>query len=98
LCEFRGAIKGNRESIFMILGYVAIDIDPFAIHSSESTIELWEFHREIIPFVDALLSESSPIAIKHILAIKGIIRSSEVRLPLCASSAERLREIEKVFL
>jgi 4-hydroxy-tetrahydrodipicolinate synthase len=61
-------------------------------------IEARAIHCELVPLMDALLSEPSPIAIKHILAVKGIIRSGEVRLPLCASSEERLKEIEKVFL
>ncbi|MDR1907135.1 MAG: 4-hydroxy-tetrahydrodipicolinate synthase [Puniceicoccales bacterium] len=60
-------------------------------------IEARGIHREIVPLMGALLSEPSPVAIKHMLAVQGIIRSSEVRLPLCASSAERLQEIEKMF-
>jgi hypothetical protein len=98
LCEFSGAAKGNRESIFMKLGYITVDIDPFAMHFPGSSIEIREFHREIVPLMDALLSEPSPIEVKHILAVKGIIRSGEVRLPLCVSFAERRRKIEKVFL
>lgn len=54
-------------------------------------------HSKIIPLIRALFSEPMPIIIKYILEAKHIIRSGEVRLPLYASSEEKLQVIAEMF-
>lgn len=56
-----------------------------------------DMHRKCLPLMRLLFEEPNPIVIKHILAKRDIICSSEVRLPLYASSCEKLKEIEKSF-
>ena len=54
-------------------------------------------HSKIVPLIRALFSEPNPIAIKYVLESFHILRSSEVRLPLYASSEEKLQQIAQQF-
>ena len=45
-----------------------------------------ENHAELLPLMRAMFMESNPIPIKTALMMKGLIKSSELRLPLCAMS------------
>lgn len=56
-----------------------------------------KLHIQNILKMRALFMEPNPVAIKHILSRKNIIRSGEVRLPLVASSEDNLRKIESFF-
>ncbi len=45
-------------------------------------------HRKLYPLFKALFIEPSPVPLKAALALKGLIESEEVRLPLCALAPE----------
>jgi 4-hydroxy-tetrahydrodipicolinate synthase len=50
----------------------------------------------LLPLMGAMFMEPNPIPIKNALAIKGLIKSNELRLPLCAmpeASRQRLIEV-----
>ena len=57
-----------------------------------------EKHAQLLPVMRAMFMESNPIPIKTALMMKGLIKSSELRLPLCAMSetnGEKLAQILK---
>jgi 4-hydroxy-tetrahydrodipicolinate synthase len=57
-----------------------------------------EIHTGLLPLMRAMFMESNPIPIKTALKMKGLIKSSELRLPLCAISEanrERLAQVLK---
>jgi len=57
-----------------------------------------EKHAQLLPVMQAMFMESNPIPIKTALMMKGLIKSSELRLPLCAMSetnGEKLAQILK---
>lgn len=54
-------------------------------------------HRKLYPVFKALFVEPNPVPIKFCLARKGIISSSEVRLPLCAASATAQETVLKAL-
>lgn len=53
-------------------------------------------HRKLYPFFKTIFVEPNPTPIKAVLAAQGIIRSAEVRLPLCEVSAETRRALRAV--
>ena len=57
-----------------------------------------EIHKQIILRMRALFMEPNPVAIKHMLAKMGIISAGDVRLPMVASSKDKLQTIESFFL
>ena len=52
---------------------------------------------EINPIVRAMFAETNPIPVKAALALKGLISSPTVRLPLVQAHAETISRIEKVL-
>ena len=55
-------------------------------------------HAKLLPLMQAMFMESNPIPIKTALKMKGLIKSSQLRLPLCAMSdanREKLAQILK---
>lgn len=59
--------------------------------------EASNINRKLYPFFRALTIETNPVPIKQFLYRSGIIRSPEVRLPLCPLSDKSLTVVNKVF-
>jgi 4-hydroxy-tetrahydrodipicolinate synthase len=47
--------------------------------------------------MQAMFIEANPVPVKRALAMKGLIKSSEVRLPLCNMSDENIKELASVM-
>lgn len=50
-------------------------------------------NEQLFPVMQAMFIEANPVPVKTALAMKGLIKSSEVRLPLCNMSAENTKEL-----
>lgn len=50
-------------------------------------------NEQLFPVMQAMFIEANPVPVKTALAMKGLIQSSEVRLPLCNMSAENTKEL-----
>lgn len=50
-------------------------------------------NEQLFPVMQAMFIEANPVPVKTALAMKGLIKSSEVRLPLCSMSAENTKEL-----
>jgi len=48
---------------------------------------------QLFPVMQAMFIEANPVPVKRALAMKGLIKSSEVRLPLCNMSDENKKEL-----
>lgn len=59
--------------------------------------EASNINRKFYPLLRALTIETNPVPIKQFLYRAGIIRSPEVRLPLCPLSDKSLTVVDKVF-
>ena len=56
-----------------------------------------EIHAEFLPLMQAMFIESNPIPIKTALMMKGLIKSAELRLPLCAMSETNREKLAQVL-
>ena len=56
-----------------------------------------EGNERLFPIMQAMFIESNPVPVKTALAMKGLITSSEVRLPLCPMSNENETELTRVM-
>jgi len=56
-----------------------------------------ENHAELLPLIRAMFMESNPIPIKTALMMKGLIKSTELRLPLCAMSETNREKLAQVL-
>ena len=56
-----------------------------------------ENHAGLLPLMRAMFMESNPIPIKTALMLKGLIKSSELRLPLCAISETNKDKLTRVL-
>jgi 4-hydroxy-tetrahydrodipicolinate synthase len=56
-----------------------------------------ENHAELLPLMRAMFMESNPIPIKTALMMKGLIKSAELRLPLCAMSETNTEKLAQVL-
>ena len=56
-----------------------------------------DINRLYYPLFRALTIETNPVPIKHLLLRAGLIKSSEVRLPLCPLSDKSLTVLDKMF-
>ena len=56
-----------------------------------------ENHAGLLPLIQAMFMESNPIPIKTALMMKGLIKSAELRLPLCAMSETNREELDQVL-
>lgn len=54
-------------------------------------------NRQYYPFFRALTIETNPVPIKQFLHLAGVIKSPEVRLPLCPLSDKSLTAVKNVF-
>jgi 4-hydroxy-tetrahydrodipicolinate synthase len=63
-------------------------------NNHQAALKKWQM---IAPFVPLLFKEPNPAPIKYILKKKGLISSSEVRLPLTEISPELVKELEQVI-
>jgi len=52
---------------------------------------------ELFPVMQAMFIEANPVPVKTALVMKGLIKSSEVRLPLCDMSDENKKELTRVM-
>ena len=50
-------------------------------------------NEQLFPVMQAMFIEANPVPVKTALAMKGLIQSSEVRLPLCNMTAENTKEL-----
>jgi 4-hydroxy-tetrahydrodipicolinate synthase len=50
-------------------------------------------NEQLFPVMQAMFIEANPVPVKTALEMKGLIKSSEVRLPLCNMSAENTKEL-----
>jgi len=50
-------------------------------------------NEQLFPVMQAMFIEANPVPVKTALAMKGLIQSSEVRLPLCNMTAESTKEL-----
>jgi 4-hydroxy-tetrahydrodipicolinate synthase len=62
-------------------------------NNHKAALEIWN---KLHPFIPLLFEEPNPAPIKHYLAFKGMIASSEVRLPLMEITDDLKRKIEKL--
>lgn len=51
----------------------------------------------LFPVMQAMFIEANPVPVKTALVMKGLIKSSEVRLPLCDMSDENKKELSSVL-
>ena len=56
-----------------------------------------ENHAGLLPLMRAMFMESNPIPIKTALMMKGLIKSAELRLPLCAMSETNREKLAQVL-
>ena len=56
-----------------------------------------ENHAGLLPLMRAMFMESNPIPIKTALMMKGLIKSAELRLPLCAMSETNTEKLARVL-
>jgi len=56
-----------------------------------------ENHAGLLPLIQAMFIESNPIPIKTALMMKGLIKSSELRLPLCTMSETNREKLAQVL-
>jgi len=56
-----------------------------------------ENHAELLPLMRAMFMESNPIPIKTAMQMKGLIKSAELRLPLCAMSADNKEKLARAL-
>ena len=56
-----------------------------------------ENHAGLLPLMRAMFMESNPIPIKTALMMKGLIKSAELRLPLCAMSETNTEKLAQVL-
>jgi 4-hydroxy-tetrahydrodipicolinate synthase len=56
-----------------------------------------ENHAGLLPLMRAMFMESNPIPIKTALMMKGLIKSAELRLPLCAMSETNTEKLNQVL-
>lgn len=54
-------------------------------------------HTELLPLMRAMFIESNPIPIKTALRMKGLIKSSQLRLPLCALSEANREKLARIL-
>ncbi len=54
-------------------------------------------NEHLFPVMQAMFIESNPVPVKTALAMKGLIASSEVRLPLCSMSVENEKELARAM-
>ena len=54
-------------------------------------------HTELLPLMRAMFMESNPIPIKTALRMKGLIKSSQLRLPLCAMSEANREKLARIL-
>ncbi len=54
-------------------------------------------HAGLLPLMRAMFMESNPIPIKTALMMKGLIKSAELRLPLCAMSETNREKLAQVL-
>ncbi len=54
-------------------------------------------NERLFPIMQAMFIESNPVPVKTALAMKGLIKSSEVRLPLCNMSNENEKELKRIL-
>ncbi len=52
---------------------------------------------ELFPVMQAMFIEANPVPVKTAMVMKGLIKSSEVRLPLCDMSDENKKELTRVM-
>ncbi|MCP4356989.1 MAG: 4-hydroxy-tetrahydrodipicolinate synthase [Chloroflexi bacterium] len=56
-----------------------------------------ENHAGLLPLMRAMFMESNPIPIKTALTMKGLIKSAELRLPLCAMSEPNRDKLAQIM-
>ena len=56
-----------------------------------------ERNERLFPIMQAMFIESNPVPVKTAMAMKGLIKSPEVRLPLCRMSNENEKELTRVM-
>ena len=56
-----------------------------------------ENYAGLLPLMRAMFLESNPIPVKTALKLKGLIRSSELRLPLCAMTATNREKLAQIL-
>ncbi|OEU56469.1 MAG: 4-hydroxy-tetrahydrodipicolinate synthase [Desulfobulbaceae bacterium S3730MH12] len=61
------------------------------------TAKAIDSNAHIFPMMQAMFMEANPVPVKTAMAMKGIIKSSEVRLPLCSMSDENEKELTRIM-
>ncbi len=56
-----------------------------------------EQNRHLFPVMQAMFMEANPVPVKTAMTMKGLIQSSEVRLPLCSMTDENISELTMIM-